>query len=429
MDGIAAIAAALPECPLNCFASALFNSTCATDRQASCLCFNQPFQDAATACITAACSVKDGLTAKNLTLNMCHKGPEYHPLAGPTFPISTTFLSLAGIAVLLRLYSRYHLQAKVWWDDLCDVIGLFFCTAFVGTNMHMIRLTHGYDLWFIEFDTITEFLLETYICFIFYLLGRSIVRLSIILFYMRIFQIKLAKDLLVYSFVINVVYCISAVTVLACQCSPVNYFWNQWDGEHEGRCLSTEKVVWACAAIAFVFDLWLILFPMAFIARLKLSWQKKLQASIMFIVGLAVLITSAFRFTTLSKFSTSKNPTRDSMEAGLFSALELEIGIICACLPSLQVFFRPAFATIVHWTYGRWRSTESYQLDGDSGEGKRMSKIVGMTKNPLGVIRLTTTIRQDVPTPSGSESDLNLPMHGAKPAPPIKAEVKSEAWA
>ncbi|KAI9163611.1 hypothetical protein HJFPF1_05229 [Paramyrothecium foliicola] len=306
-----------------------------------------------------------------------------------------------------------------------------FCMSFVATNMHMINITEGHDLWFIEFGTITEFLKETYVSFILYILGRSVIRFSIIFFYMRIFQIRLAKLLLLVSFVVNTIFCVSATLALACQCTPVNYFWLQWDGEHEGQCISTKTVVWALAVLAFVFDLWLIVLPVPFIARLKLSWQKKAQTSVMFVIGIAVLVVSAFRFTTITKFTTSKNPTMDSMATGLTSALELEIGIICASLPSIQVLFKPMFNHALGWTQGSMGVASSYQLRDEPSDSKRGSKL-GVSS--LGGIRLTTTIRQEAPTPN--ESETYLPLQGVSDgkeainfSPIRKGVVKCEAWA
>jgi hypothetical protein len=104
---------------------------------------------------------------------------------------------------------------------------------------------------------------------------------------MRIFQVRLAKNILLTSLVLNILFCASAVISIVCQCTPVTYFWLRWDGEHQGHCVPTKHVVWTFAAIAFIFDLWLVILPIPFIARLKLSWQKKAQASIMFMLGLA----------------------------------------------------------------------------------------------------------------------------------------------
>ncbi|KAI9146750.1 hypothetical protein HJFPF1_13488 [Paramyrothecium foliicola] len=91
-------------------------------------------------------------------MSLCGQAPKAHSLAKPTFPISLTLLSLASITILLRFYSRYHARIALWWDDLCDVFALAFCIAFVATNIHMIKITHGYDMWFVNFDVINEFL-------------------------------------------------------------------------------------------------------------------------------------------------------------------------------------------------------------------------------------------------------------------------------
>jgi hypothetical protein len=122
------------------------------------------------------------------------------------------------------------------------------------------------------------------------------------------------------------------------------------------------------------------------------------------------------------------------METGLLSALELEIGIMCACLPSVQVLFKPLFNRIFGWAQGSMAPSSGYQIRDDPDEVHHASKMA-VSKGSLGGIRLTTTIRQDAPSPT--ESEIYLPLHGITPqgkelttlSPARIGTVKAEAWA
>jgi hypothetical protein len=117
----------------------------------------------------------------------------------------------------------------------------------------------------------------------------------------------------------------------------------------------------------------------------------------------------------------------DSMETGLLSNLELAIGIMCACLPSVQVLFKPFWNRIVGWSHRTLGIPKNLEIREDSGQVRNTTK--------LGGIRLTTTIRQDVP--SRTESETYLPLHDESPSgkeitilrPEKVAQLKSEAWA
>jgi hypothetical protein len=86
------------------------------------------------------------------------------------------------------------------------------------------------------------------------------------------------------------------------------------------------------------------------------------------------------------------------MEAGLFSSLELEIGIICACLPSFQVLFKSTLSTISGFIHGSMRTFEKFLMHKDGlGKGKVA---------PSG-IRLTTTIWQTETPMESCKNDMS----------------------
>lgn len=65
-------------------------------------------------------------------------------------------------------------------------------------------------------------------------------------------------------------------------CTPVNYFWNGWDGSRTGRCITFDSFFRAAALISIVIDFWQLLVPAPFIIRLNLTLKKKLLVLVMF---------------------------------------------------------------------------------------------------------------------------------------------------
>jgi hypothetical protein len=118
-----------------------------------------------------------------------------------------------------------------------------------------------------------------------YVLSRGFTRISILFFYLRIFTIRRARILIISTISITVVMTFVFVIVLVFQCNPIDYFWLEWDGEHQGHCMSTGLIVWANAIITIVFDFWIIIIPLLYVLRLQLSLKKRILASIMFAVG------------------------------------------------------------------------------------------------------------------------------------------------
>jgi hypothetical protein len=87
------------------------------------------------------------------------------------------------------------------------------------------------------------------------------------------------------SCLVTICYGITFLFAFAFQCSPVSYNWNGWDGEQEGRCVKTNPLVVAAAALNIVLDVWVIALPIPKVLKLQASTTTKLQVTFMFSVG------------------------------------------------------------------------------------------------------------------------------------------------
>lgn len=74
--------------------------------------------------------------------------------------------------------------------------------------------------------------------------------------------------------------------------------------------------------------------------KLDLSWKKKVGIVSTFLVGLFVTICSVVRLRALVGWSTSTNQTMDYANLAVWSLIELDVGVICACMPGMAGLFR-----------------------------------------------------------------------------------------
>ncbi|KAK7728750.1 hypothetical protein SLS53_009378 [Cytospora paraplurivora] len=183
------------------------------------------------------------------------------------------FTAIAAVCVLLRVIARLKAKVPVWWDDF--IVGL----SFVRT-----------DIWAIPFSDITTIFKAWYSLFVIYITFRDFVRLSILLFYQRIFgHVPLARRLIQFSFVLIITCCIAFDFAILFGCTPINYFWKAWEGRGRGSCISTHDIFWAGAFVTIAIDIWVMLVPIPFILRLNLSLRKKILSAIMFTFGILSL--------------------------------------------------------------------------------------------------------------------------------------------
>ncbi|KAL2136162.1 hypothetical protein VTI74DRAFT_5215 [Chaetomium olivicolor] len=346
---------ALPHCAQRCFQTAIGQSTCLlTD--VTCICNDQKLNNVTTACITSMCTVKESLTAKNLTSQVCGLTDRRDDSLIPFYAV---FNALAVVAVILRLAARAVTQAYFWWDDLSNFVG-FLCSAlFTAISIKSVQLGQSKDIWFLPFDIITQVLKIFFFQMVFYALTRLFVRASIILFYMRIFPPQSGYKLgrvVQCTFVFNMVYNFSFLMAVVFQCSPVSEFWHQWEGLYEGHCGNANILVWVAATTGIVFDLWLLALPLSQLLTMNLYWKKKVMGGLMFFFGVAVMIISLVRLKTINEATRTVNPTKDIAQLCLWSGIELDVGVICPCLPSFRLLLRRLLPRVVG-------TSRRYELD------------------------------------------------------------------
>lgn len=141
------------------------------------------------------------------------------------------------------------------------------------------------------------------------------------------------------------VYCVGFLVYFACECRPISLFWTQWDGEHEGYCLDTQTAIYVNSAFNIFFDLVVFFLPVPKLLKLQVrDTKRKISAIFTFLLGLFVTICSIVRLKYLSNLGKITNATYHYNDISLWSGLEGDVGVICACMPTIAgpvlYFFR-----------------------------------------------------------------------------------------
>src|SRR5690349_10264812 len=68
---------------------------------------------------------------------------------------------------------------------------------------------------------------------------------------------------------------------------------------------------------------------------------------------------------TIASFGNSTNPTYDYQALGLWSVVELDVGIMCACMPGVASLLRRMLPSVLGSTRGD--SSAKYNTGGSSG--------------------------------------------------------------
>ncbi|KAI8944741.1 hypothetical protein F4801DRAFT_585122 [Xylaria longipes] len=292
-------------------------------------------------CVAKTCSVREAFFTQNQTAVQCH----VHPYVDKRFvPVLITFFVLTFIVVLLRLAARVALQAKFWYDDYFNIVAFVTVTIYTFNDIALSKHGFGVDIWAVPQENITYILSLFLVSTVLYFISRALIRVSILLFYLRIFRTPRAKAVITWTLAIVVLFSFTLLFPIIFQCSPVDYLWLQWDGTHQGRCIDFRAFVWIATCIGIALDFWAVLVAYTLVSRLQLPLKKKIMVSSMFAVGLIAIAVSIARLPYINQFTRTKNPTIDWVPITIWSVLENYIGVICACLPSLPALLKPLSA-------------------------------------------------------------------------------------
>ncbi|SLM38834.1 hypothetical protein LPUS_09197 [Lasallia pustulata] len=139
-------------------------------------------------------------------------------------------------------------------------------------------------------------------------------------------------------------------------------------------------------------DFYLLLTPVPVIWKLQLSFQKKVGVTAIFMTGFLGCVTTILGLYYRVLALRSTDPTWILIPNYITSALEINVGIMCSCMPSLPSFFRqldskllrfPSFTRILSRLTRRTRRSDSTPGGAVSVRSKRSGSRTPGLKAPV----------------------------------------------
>ncbi|KAI0905362.1 50S ribosomal protein L36e [Ustulina deusta] len=327
-------AQSMPPCASDCLSVSLAQSTC-DPTDTPCICSDTVLLSTVETCVLANCTVIEALSAKNSTETLC--GAEVRDNTAITPIITVVFGILAIIAVIMRVIDALP-NRTLQPADVCAIVALAPGIPLGVLELNMSSVGFGKDIWTLTPSRITH--IFTWATEILYFILLPITKISLLLFYLRVFPSPEFHRVCYITMGVVVASGIAFTLTSIFYCTPISYVWTGWTGETEGHCLNLNAFVWSHAVTSIVQDLWIIALPIPSLVKLQLGTRRKIHLILMFSVGLAITVVSIVRLTSLVQFATTTNPTYDSVTTAYWSVLEAYVSIICCCLPSVRSLLR-----------------------------------------------------------------------------------------
>ncbi|ETS86240.1 hypothetical protein PFICI_00068 [Pestalotiopsis fici W106-1] len=287
-------------------------------------------------CVMSHCTIPEALVTKNVTQTTCGAAPREARV--DYLEMSVILMVFATISVWSRLiYKFFYTTTGLRADDWFILATWVACIPSAVVN-HVFLMANGLgrDIWTLAPDTLTRFAIGFWLMELLYFFESFMLKLSMIAFYLTIFPGRNVRRILLLTGLFDLLYGITFVLVPFGQCVPLSHFWNQFQGS-QGTCIDFNALAWANGSISIAIDLWLITIPIYQLRKLQLSKWKKIGVGAMFVVGSFVTVISVIRLVFLVLMKGSINLTWDYFNVCFWSTLEIMIGIMCTCMPTLRL--------------------------------------------------------------------------------------------
>lgn len=278
--------------------------------------------------ITSEAPTNTPTAAQNVSLTTC--GAPVRSRGQNYVTLSNVMVSIAGAFVAIRFaFKGTFSRLEFGWDDW-TVLACFATTipSAVITVYGTVKNGLGRDIWTLRPEETTNMLRYFYVMASIYFTQLTLLKLTLLFFYVRIFPGPQAQKLLWGTIIFTFAWGVAYIIVAIFQCQPINYFWLQWDGLHQGKCLDINAITASNASISIVLDLWILGIPLWQLWGLKMNWKKKVGVGMMFCVGTFVTIVSILRLQALVHFAASHNKSWEFYDVSVWSSIEICVGIM-----------------------------------------------------------------------------------------------------
>ncbi|KAH6679925.1 hypothetical protein F5X68DRAFT_234448 [Plectosphaerella plurivora] len=338
----------------------------------------------------------------------------------PTPPLQRTALIIIFIfpafSILffsLRSYGRITTRQFGLDDWLCGLALLF---ALLMTPPMFMYIKLGYFGWRAvdvppDFD-MSPGLWWNFLVQMFYNPVLALVKASILVFLSRLGGHRTSvRNCIIALHCLNTGHAVSVFFTALLQCLPMEANWNfmlRFDPNSNVKCIDNSfHVIASCLTI--LTDFLILALPFWIFLGLRMPWAAKLAVIGVFLMGSVVAIVGIIRVIDIYKlFFTPFDPTVDHFHniVLVYSNIEVNLAIICACIPALRPLFRRWFPGL----FGGSSANSAQPFSGHTfGSSTRGDASNGGTNNiTLKSLRSDGSHRTEIrgASPTGSEEEI-----------------------
>lgn len=285
--------------------------------------------------------------------------------------VAVTFGVLSTVFTLLRVYTRANLLRMMCADDWAIIFAQFISIVVSVLTIIETRFALGRHMWSIPAEDVVMQIKILYGVILGYNFGLNVVKISFLLFYLRIFQNTILRGISKWFLIYVGIWTVVQIILLAITCMPIIFI----APSMEGKCIDTYPVWMVSSVMSTVTDVVIFALPLHTVIKLKLRPKQKIVTVLMFCLGFFTCIISVLRILTLSASVNASDPTWDNVGTGCWSIVELNCAILCSNFPTLRPLVVKYFPSLGLSSAGA--SSRTYGRYGPDGEYIRQKSTNG----------------------------------------------------
>ncbi|KAI1427097.1 hypothetical protein F5Y12DRAFT_738617 [Xylaria sp. FL1777] len=266
--------------------------------------------------------------------------------------ISVVFAVLPTVAVFFRFWARSIKPSGLSLDDYFIIPGLLFSVGIcVNTIIAVTRGGLGSHIRLdgegnIVFDKrLITFLQTEFATQLLSVLSLVFTKLSIVLFYRRIFRGNVFTIVSSVLLAIITGWGIAFFFATLLECIPTSETWMSLYGtpQHDAHCYQYLPMFIATAISNMIVDIAILSVPLPIVWKLKITTRQKIAISGIFLLGAFVVGISIARiyffYQSSDSYANALDITVNIAPTLYWTELEASIAVVSACLPTLRPLF------------------------------------------------------------------------------------------
>ncbi|KAF1934748.1 hypothetical protein EJ02DRAFT_167359 [Clathrospora elynae] len=277
--------------------------------------------------------------------------PKLMAVLGPLYAIST-------IAVLLRFYVRIFVLKTFGWDDGMMGIAVSISTATLCLWVRLLSLGLGRHAQAFPIENLFIFFKTIYFYSILIISAYSFIKLSIGFFLLRLADRTRWRPFLIGMLCFIGVFTIASTFAIIFQCSPVAAGWDFTLRPPIGtaKCYDSDifkNIGVFNSSVNIATDLLFALIPIPMVWKLQVTLRTRIGLALILSLGLFASAVAIYKTPIQYNFFKETDFSGHGAWYYIWQQIEMHVGILAACLPTLKSLFAGFFGQISSFTKGR----------------------------------------------------------------------------